>query len=136
MSRKRQSLISRKILKPTVQLANKIGQIKRELARLMAMRLENIYQVRLLAHQLWVSYKGKDGRCCSTFFSYRKLLVWQNLVLQAIAESQDLPGAFKLRNILKFEFKRYPYPSTIIDTLQQALETHIAYLTGWPQIAL
>lgn len=136
MSRRRQNLITRKILKPTVQLVNKISKIKRQLARLMVMRLQNIYQVRLLPHQLWVSYKGKDGRCCSTFFSYRKLPVWQNLIFFAITQSQNLPGAFKLRHILKSEFKHYPYPSTAIDTLQKALETHIAFLTGQPPIAL
>ena len=136
MSRRRQNLITRKILKPTVQLANKISKIKRQLARLMVMRLQNIYQVRLLAHQLWVSYKGKDGRCCSTFFSYRKLPVWHNLIFFAITQSQNLPRAFKLRHILKFEFKHYPYPTTAIDTLQQALETHIAFGAGQPPIAL
>ncbi|HEY9810392.1 MAG TPA: hypothetical protein V6D13_13770 [Halomicronema sp.] len=134
MSYYRQSLISRKILQPTVQLANKIDQIKRQLADIMAMPLEHIYQVRLLAHQLWVSYKGKDGRCCSTFFSYRKLPVWQNLVLQAIAKSQDLPTAIKLRHILKSEFKHYPYPTHTIQILQQALETHLNFLTYSPHI--
>lgn len=136
MSRRRQNLITRKILKPTVQLASKLGKIKRQLARLMVMRLQNIYQVRLLPHQLWVSYKGKDGRSCSTFFSYRKLPVWQNLIFQAITQSQNLSTALKLRHILKSEFKHYPYPTTAIDILQKVLETRIAFLTGQPEIAL
>ncbi len=97
--------------------------------------VKQIKKVSQLQHQICISYWDKQGNICSGFFSYRIFVRWQTEVEKLIYRAADLQELATLSHRLKYEFKNYPYPTQMEDTLCDQLETRqyelqLAGLTG------
>ncbi len=121
-SGKSQSIIAAKLAEPERQLAGYIPRIKREVAWLMHAPLENIYDIRLMKHQFWVSYRGADGKTCSTFFSYRRLPLWQELIVSKIYTCPNRQELAKFSAAMRWEYRNFCYPTAMRDAIDEALE--------------
>lgn len=120
-----ESLIARKLLNPELELAGFLGRIKHEVSAILNVR---ITEVRLKKHMLWVAWKGKDGRTCSQFFSYRKLPIWQELVIGKILQCPDLGTLGRFSRGCRWEYKHFSYITEMSDYIDEALDSRLAQL--------
>lgn len=121
-SGKSRSLIAAGILAPQKQLAGCIPEIKRQVARLLGKPVGDIYDIRLMEHQMLVLCKGADDRPCAQFFSYRRLPLWQALVLRAAANCPALQQWHALSGAVRWEYRRFDYAVEVRDAIDEALE--------------
>ncbi len=127
-SGKSRSLITAGILAPQKRLAGCIPEIKRQVARLLGKSVADIYDIRLMQHQMLVLCRGADDRPCAQFFSYRRLPIWQVLVLEAIAKCPTLQKCHALSGAARWEFRRFDYPVEVRDAIDEALEERLFQL--------
>jgi hypothetical protein len=119
------SLIASKLLNPELQLAGFLGKIRQEVSAILNLR---ITEVRLKKHMLWVAWKGKDGRTCSQFFSYRKLPIWQELVIAKILECPDLRTWGRFSRACRWEYHHFSYVTEMRDYIDEALDSRLSQL--------
>ena len=119
------SLIAAKLVTPDSQLAGLTGRIKQEVSAILGVR---ITEVRLKKHMVWAAYKGQDGRTCSQFFSYRKLPIWQELVIALILECPDLGTWGRFSRALRWEYNHFLYVPEMKDYIDEAMETRLGQL--------
>lgn len=121
-SGKSQSLIAARLVQPRREWIYYTHRIRREVALLLHKRLEDIYDVRLKEHQLWVSYRGVDGRTCSTFFSYRRLPLWQELVVSKICACRNHRELARFSVAMRWEYRNFCYPIEAREIIDQMLD--------------
>ncbi|HIK26760.1 MAG: hypothetical protein N3E45_10590 [Oscillatoriaceae bacterium SKW80] len=121
-SGKSQSLIAARLVQPRREWVYYTNRIRREVARLMRMPLEDIYDVRLKEHQLWVSYRGADGKTCSTFFSYRRLPLWQELVVSKICACRNRRELARFSVAMRWEYRNFCYPIAMREIIDETLD--------------
>src|SRR5512136_2623924 len=119
------SLIAAKLVNPESQLAGFIGRIRQEVSAILKV---HVTEVRLKKHMVWVAYKGKDGRTCSQFFSYRKLPIWQELVIAKILECPDLGTWGRFSRALRWEYHHFLYVPEMKDYIEEAMESRLSQL--------
>lgn len=134
-SGKSRSLIAAGILAPHKQLAGCIPEIKRQVARLLEKPVTDVYDIRLMQHQMWVLCKGADDRPCAQFFSYRRLPIWQALVLRAIANCPTLQKCHAVSGAARWEYRRFDYAVEVRDVIDEALEERLCQLQAVAQPA-
>ncbi|MEM9924711.1 MAG: hypothetical protein AAF915_13325 [Cyanobacteria bacterium P01_D01_bin.50] len=90
--------------------------------------VEEVKKVRLLKHQICISYWNHKGGVCSGFFSYRLFPTWQKEVEQLIENCPNFTEWQLLNYIMLREFKYYPYPVEMEDVLHNSLQNRLYVL--------
>lgn len=90
--------------------------------------VQEIKKIRLLKHQICISYWNHKGGVCSGFFSYRLFPTWHKEVEQLIENCPNFERWRILNYIMQREFKYYPYPVDMEGALRNALQNRLYVL--------
>ncbi|MBD2363996.1 hypothetical protein H6G36_22885 [Anabaena minutissima FACHB-250] len=90
--------------------------------------LKEIKKIHCLKHQICISFWDTKGNVCSSFFSYRIFLRWQQEIESLIYACEIFKEWQRLNYLMKYEFAYYHYPSEIEEGLQAKLENRLNVL--------
>ncbi|MDJ0674937.1 MAG: hypothetical protein QNJ36_06090 [Calothrix sp. MO_167.B42] len=85
-------------------------------------KVRQIKKIRLLKHQVCISYWNEQGGVCSGFFSYRIFNCWHRTVEDLICGCLTLKTWQILNWIMRCELNYYPYPIEISISLNGSLQ--------------
>ncbi|MFW6359198.1 MAG: hypothetical protein ACOC0N_08325 [Chroococcales cyanobacterium] len=109
-----QNLLTAGVINP---LRFPVKQLYSEVAAILNISESRIEYIEPWHYQLWVKIKGVGGK----FVSYRRLQMWGNAVLEAIATCTTKARLDELANLFRIEIDRYgkQYDPKIIDRMRQ-----------------
>ena len=89
---------------------------------------KQIKKIRLLKHQVCISYWNNQGGTCGGFFSYRLFRCWQQAVKRLIYDCLSVRGWQILNWLMGSELTYYPYPEDISRNLSHSLQRRLSEL--------
>ncbi|MFW6359116.1 MAG: hypothetical protein ACOC0N_07915 [Chroococcales cyanobacterium] len=118
-----QNLLTAGIVNP---LRFPVKELYSEVAAILNLSESRIEHIECWEYQLWVKIKGVGGK----FVSYRRLRMWGEAVLEAIANCTTKAKLDELANLFRIEIDRYgkQYDPQILDKMRQVWGDRNQYL--------
>jgi hypothetical protein len=120
------SLIATRRIKPEILYISEV-EAKTTL-RASGYGVKQIKKIRLLRHQVCISYWNEQGGVCSGFFSYRLFSCWEKAVEELIDGCSTLKAWQVLNWVMRSELTYYPYPVEISMSLSLSLQRRLSEL--------
>ncbi len=95
----------------------------------MGVPRKRVRKVVCLAHQVCISWRDKEGKVCSSFFSYRIFPSWQRAVIARIGRCQDLLAVNELRGLIAAEYRQFKYSAEAKAAINEALSNREGQLS-------
>ncbi len=120
------SLIATRRIKPEILY---ISEVEAKAAlKAKGHEVRQIKKIRLLKHQVCISYWNEQGGVCSGFFSYRIFNCWHRAVEELICGCLTIKAWQTFSWIMRSELNYYPYPVDISITLNHKLKRRLSEL--------